>query len=460
MTFAGLLILVSGIGLMAIGSVPEISRRMRGMFHGWFMAILAGLVMALVEAPLFHGLPIWSPVVRNTFGWTAGQMSLAFALTRVEGGVMGPLEGFLIQKLGPRRMTFIGMTIAGLGFVLFSQIRELWQLYVAFILMGMGTSLGTWLPMMTMLNNWFVRRKAMAMSLAMEGFALGGVILPVALAWAIGGTDPNISERFGWRTSALFIGILIGAAGFPFALLLRDRPEDLGLKPDGDSSVPPALSPAQAIVTRAETQEEGFTWQEAVRTAAFWLISFGHATSSIIIVTIFVHLGLMLDDRGFSLQAISLIAALYTAVNVVFVPIGGYLTDKVPVRIVAFWFSALQGVAVVVLVLARNMEMLILFAVLLGIGFGGRTACTTAIRGVYFGRKAFATITGISMVPMNIMLFAAPIYAGFMRDATGNYNVSFLTVAAVCTFGACSFLMLGNPTGPPSRTARSPQAAD
>ena len=460
MTFAGLLILVSGIGLMAIGSVPEISRRMRGMFHGWFMAILAGLVMALVEAPLFHGLPIWSPVVRNAFGWTAGQMSLAFALTRVEGGIMGPVEGALIQKLGPRRMTFIGMTIAGVGFVLFSQIQELWQLYVAFVLMGMGASLGTWLPMMTMLNNWFVRRKAMAMSLAMEGFALGGVILPVALAWAIGGADPNISERFGWRTSALFIGILIAVAGIPLSLLLRNRPEDIGLNPDGDSPVLPAVSPAQTNVTRSEPEAEGYTWQEAVRTTAFWLISFGHATSSIIIITIFVHLGLMLDDRGFSLQTISVIAALYTALNVVFVPIGGYLADKLPIKFVAFWFSSLQAVAVVVLVLARNMEMLLLFAVLLGIGFGGRTAVTTAIRGVYFGRRAFATITGISMVPMNILLFAAPIYAGFMRDATGNYNVSFLTIAAVCAFGSCLFLMLGDPAQPPIRAARSPLAAD
>ena len=373
---------------------------------------------------------------------------------------MGPVEGFLIQKLGPRRMVFIGMTILGAGWICFSQIQELWHLYAAFVIISLGIGLGTWLPMMTVLNQWFVRRRTMAMSLAMEGFAVGGVILPLLLAWAIGGTDPNISVRYGWRASALFIGIASMAVAFPLSRLIRNSPEDLGLKPDGDSAVPPTASPGEDTVTRSEVEEEGYTWREAIRTTTFWLISFGHATSSIIIVTIFVHLGLMLDERGFSLQTISSVVAIYTAVNAVFIPVGGYLGDRIPIRIVAFWFSSLQSLAVVILVLARDTEMLLIFAVLLGVGFGGRTAITTAMRGAYFGRKAFAAITGISMVPMNILLFSAPVFAGFMRDATGNYDVSFLAIAAVCLIGSCLFLLLGDPANPPARAASSPQAAD
>ena len=460
MTFTGLFILASGVFLMALGSVPEVSRRTRGMFYGWFMAGLGAVTMALGETPLFHGLPIWSPVLRNTFGWSAGQISLALALTRAEGGLMGPVEGLLIQKLGPRRMVFIGMIIAGSGFVFFSQVRELWQFYASFIVISAGIGLGTWLPMMTVLNNWFVRRRTMAMSLAMEGFAIGGVILPLLLAWAIGGTDPNISERFGWRASALFIGMLIMAVAFPISRLVRNRPEDMGLRPDGDSPATPALSTSEANITRFDTEEAGYTWQEAIKTTTFWLMSFGHATSSIIIITVFVHLGLMLDDRGFSLQTISAVVAIYTAINAVFIPVGGYLGDKFALRVVAFWFSALQSLAVVVLVLAHSMEMLLLFALLLGVGFGGRTSVTTAMRGAYFGRKAFATIMGISMVPMNILLFIAPVFAGFMRDATGTYDVSFLTIGAVCLFGSFLFLMLGDPAKPPVRVARSPMTAD
>ena len=223
MTSTGLLILASGFFIMAVASVPEVNRRMRGMCYGWFMAGLGGLIMAVGTVPLWSGLPVWNPVLRNAFGWSAGQMSWAFSITQVEGGFLGPVEGALIDKLGPRRMVLIGLVIVGFGFVVFSQIRELWQLYVAFVLMSMGSSMGTWLPMMTMMNHWFIRHRGVAKSLVLEGFAVGRVILPPLLAWAIGGVDPNISERFGWRTCAFFFGILTIALAFPLSRLNQSQ---------------------------------------------------------------------------------------------------------------------------------------------------------------------------------------------------------------------------------------------
>jgi MFS family permease len=434
--------------------VREVSRpvtRVRGVFYGWWLVVVGALVMALGTVPLFQGLPVWSPVLRNAFGWSAAQMSWAFAVTRIEGGLLGPVEGLLIEKLGPRRMVFIGMTILGAGFLLFSRVQEIWHLYAAFFIMSLGAALGTWLPMMTVMNQWFIRRKTRAMSLVMEGFAIGGIFLPLLLAWAVGGTDPNISERYGWRTTAFGIGIMIMALAFPLSRLVRNRPEEMGLRPDGD---PPAPATAQSRPPRYAGDVEGFTWQEAIRTREFWLISFGHASSSIVIVSIMVHLGLLLDDRGFSLGTISALVATYTAVNAIFILVGGYLGDRIPIKLAAFGFSAFQSVALVVLVFAHNAPMLFLFAVLLGVGFGGRTPVTTAIRGVYFGRKAFAAITGISMVPMNILLFSAPLFVGYMRDITGEYDVAFLTIAVVCLLGSCLFLLLGEPRVPGPRTRR------
>ena len=122
----------------------------------------------------------------------------------------------------------------------------------------------------------------------------------------------------------------------------------------------------------------------------------GHACSSIVIVTITVHLGPMLDDRGFSLQTVGWVVGAYTGVAAIFTLIGGYVGDRLPIRLALFGFSAVQSGAVLVLMLADSQPMVYLFAVLMGIGFGGRNPLTTAIRGVYFGRKAFASITGIS----------------------------------------------------------------
>ena len=459
MTSTGLLILASGFLLMILASTPEVSRRMRGMFYGWFLAGLGALIMAMGTAPLYTGLAIWNPVLRNAFGWTPGQMSWAFAISELEGGFLGPVQGILVDKLGARRMVFIGLVILGFGFVLFSQIQELWHLYAAFFIMSLGATLGSWLPMTTVMNHWFIRHRTRAISLVMEGFALGGIILPLLLAWAIGGTDPNISERYGWRTSALFIGILTMAAAFPISRLVRNRPEDLGLQPDGDSLLSPVPSPVETGLTPSETEEEGYTWQEAIRTTSFWLISFGHGSSSMGFTAILVHLGLMLDDRGFSLQTISAVVAIYTAINAIFILVAGYLGDKLPIRHVAFGLSAIQSLAVAVLVMAHNVEMLFLFAVLLGVG-RGRSAVTTAMRGTYFGRKAFAAITGMSLLPMTILIFIAAPFAGYFRDATGSYDMPFMTIAAISFLGSCLFLLLGEPTKPPARTAKSPLPAD
>ena len=459
MTSAGLLILASGFLLMALASVPEVNRRVRGMFYGWFMAGLGALLMALCVVPLFGSLPVWNPVLRNAFGWTAGQISWAYAMTQAQGGFVGPVVGLIIDKAGPRRTVFIGLLILGSGFVLFSQMQELWHLYAVFLIMSLGASMSGWLPMMTVLNHWFIRRRAMAMAFAMEGFALGGVFVPLLLAWAIGGTDPAVSERYGWSNSALFIGILMVVASVPLSRLVRNRPEELGLEPDGDSPIPSTMSAAEAGVTQSTKEEEGYTWQEAIRTTSFWLISVGQALTSVVLITVVVHLGLLLDDRGFSLQTIGVVLAVYTAVSAIFILVGGYLGDRLPMSLVTFGFSILPGLALLVLVLAHSKEMLFLFAVLLGAGFGGRTPLMTAIMGLYFGRRAFAAIIGISLVPFSLLQFAAPVFAGLMRDATGTYDVSFLAIAAVSLFGSFLYLLLGEPARLPAQTAGSSQAA-
>ena len=380
-------------------------------------------------------------------------MSGAFAITQVQEGFLGPVAGFLTEKLGPRRMVLIGMVVLGLGFVLFSQIQELWQFYAAFCIMSLGSSLGTWLPVMTAMNHWFVRHKARAMSLAMEGFAVGGIIAPLLLAWAIGGIDPAESEHYGWRNTALFVGVLCLVLAVPISRLVRDKPEDLGLHPDGDADPADEAPQVDEGIAHLRGEAEGYTWQEAIKTTTFWCMSIGHAASATAIVTAFVHLGLALDDRGFSLGHISAVIALYTAVSAVFVLLGGYAGDRMPIRLTAFGFSALQSASLVVLALADSTWMLMLFAVMMGVGSGARMPVGFSVRGVYFGRKAYAAIMSISLVPMSILLFAAPVFAGFMRDLTGRYDVPFLAVAGFSFFGSCLFLLMGKPPTEFARTA-------
>ena len=414
----------------------------RGIFYGWALVGVAAFVMVIGTVPLFQGMTAWFVVLEREFAWSRTQLSIAFSLSRVEGSIMGPISGYLIDKLGSRRMVLIGLVIAGGGFVIMSRMTNIWHFYAAFVVMSMGVGLGTWMPMMTVLNNWFTRNRSTAMALAMEGFLVGGMVLVPLLAFLI---DPDVPGRPGWRNTALVIGLFLIAVAFPVTRLIRNAPEPYGQHPDGEmQSRPRQASSATATATTAG-DESDYTWQEAVKTKSFWLITMGHACSSIVIVTITVHLGPMLDDRGFSLQTVGWVVGAYTGVAAVFTLIGGYAGDRLPIRLALFGFSAVQSAAVLVLMLADSQPMAYLFAVLMGIGFGGRNPLTTAIRGVYFGRKAFASITGMSMIPMNVLLLAAPLFAGIMFDATQSYAVPMGVIAVVSLAGSALFLLLGTP---------------
>ena len=417
-------------------------RPSQGIFYGWWLTGVAAFVMIIGTVPIFQGMTAWFVVLEREFGWSRAQLSLAFSLTRAEGTIMGPLAGYLVDKVGPRRMVLSGLPVMGIGFILFSQVNNLWQFYGAFVLASMGAGFGTWLPMMTVLNHWFQKRRSMAMSLAMEGFALGGVLLMPALAWAI---DPDEPDRLGWRLTAAGIGVVLIILAWPVSRLIRNRPEEYGLRPDGR----PENQPERGERVGSGQGEGGivdFTWQEALRTRPFWLITIGHSATSIVIVTLTVHLGPMLTDLGYSLQMVAWVVSTYTGVGAVFTLVGGYIGDRVPMHLALFGFSVIQSVAVVILLSADTLPMMLLFAVVLGIGFGGRTPMTTAIRGVYFGRRAFASITGISMIPMNIMLLVFPLFAGIMFDAVGSYQIPFSVLAIVSFFGAAMFLLLGKPS--------------
>jgi len=239
-------------------------RRVRGVYYGWWLTGVAAFIMVIGTVPIFQGMPAWFVVLEREFRWSRSELSLAFALTRVEGTIMGPVSGYLVDKLGSRRMVLIGLPILGIGFLLFGRVENLWQFYGAFVVMSMGAGVGTWLPMMTVLNDWFQERRSMAMSLAMEGFAVGGILLVPALAWAI---DPEQPDSFGWRATATGIGVVIIILAYPISRLVRNKPEDYGQHPDGRQESPAAADVSGSSIPGEE--EAGYTWQEALRTKSF-----------------------------------------------------------------------------------------------------------------------------------------------------------------------------------------------
>ena len=459
MTLSGLLIVAVGIGLMTLAIAPEIGRRMRGgIFYGWWLVAISGFVMVIGSVPLFHAMSLWAVALEHQFGWSRTQLGLALTLTRVEGGIMGPVEGYLTDKVGTRRMVMIGMVIMGVGFLIFGRVNSLWMFYLAYLVMSAGMGLGSWVPMMTLLNHWFAKRRAIAISWANVGSRLGALLLVPAIAWAI---EPG-EGPLGWSVTASLFGIFAIVIAFPITRLIRNRPQEYGMGPDGDRLV---LDKEAASLSRSSPGEGGepsaeFTASQALRTPAFWLISFGHGFTSMIIIAIMAHLGLLLQDQGFPLQTTGWIVAVYTAVAMVFQVVGGYVGDRISKRLALFIFTSIQAGAVVILTVASTLPVFYLFAILFGIGFGGRNPLTIAVRGEYFGRASFGKILGLSTVPMNVLLLIASPLAGYMRDVQGTYTNAFLILAALNFLGGVLFLFAKRPKLPATqgRTPVSPRA--
>ena len=415
------------------------------VFYGWWLVGVSGLVMTLATVPLYHAMAIWAVALESSFGWSRTQIGFALTFTRIEGGFMGPLEGYLTDKLGPRRMILIGLLILSVGFLIFWQVNSLWTFYLAFIVMALGQGLGSWLPLMTALNNWFVRNRSKAMGFSNMGSRIGALILVPAIAWSI---DPE-HDRLGWELTALILGIVTLILAIPLSKAIRDRPQDYGQGTDGDQvteGLSDSLNGSLSSYSNNPTAVVDLTAKQAVMTPAFWLISFGHGFTSMVILAIMAHLGLLLMDKGFDIQTTGWVVTVYTAVAMAFQLVGGYLGDIAPKNRILFFFTTLQAVGVLVLTYADSLRTIYLFAVLFGAGFGGRNPLTTSIRGEYFGRASFGKILGLSTVPMNVLLLFASPFAGYIKDVQGSYGNAFLILALLNFIGGICFLLAKRPS--------------
>ena len=420
----------------------KVSKRVHGVFYGWWLTGVVLLVLTLTSLVVFQGLGIFLVALERQFGWSRAALSGAFSLGRAQGALMGPIEGFLIDRFGPRRMVLIGYTVMGIGFILFSFVQELWQFYGAFFVITMGAGLGSWLPMISAVNNWFLRRRALAMSIAMSGTHIGGFLVP-AMALGI--------DSHGFEKVTLGIGIILIAIALPVSRFMRGSPEEYGLLPDGDSAE--SRSTHSKASPASSTPEADFTVRQALRTRAFWCIATAHIASAVPLVTIAIHLVPKLTDPpGLSLSMAGVVVATFTATALPAQFLAGYLGDRLPKPRLISGFLVLQGVSLVMIATTDAIHWAFIFAALFGIAFGGRLPLLFSIRGDYFGRKAFATITGISQFPSNLLMIVAPLFAGYMFDKTQSYFVPFITIAGISFLGSVLILLAKKP-----RLAQTPE---
>lgn len=434
------------------------------IFYGWKMVGAALGLQFLQAALLHHAFGAYVATFEREFGWSKTALSAGAALQSIEAAVLGPALGWIVDRFGAQHMIRAGILVFGAGFLLLASIDSLTGFYAAVFTIAIGSSLCGYFPLTVAVVQWFEKKRARALSTMSLGLALGGVFVP-AVAWTM--------QTFGWRTTALASAVLSVAIGWPLAKVFRRRPEDVGETIDGlpAPSHPPhaALAPTDRSSADAapaahagrgsKAQPSGsgpapaaaavpreFTAREAMRTAAFWLLTVGHGFALLVVSAVNVHaIAHMNVGLGYSLAQASLFVTMMTVAQAGGVMLGWAIGDRFDKRWISAACMLMHAGGLLMLTYAAGPAWLVGFALLHGVAWGLRGPFMQALRADYFGRRSIGMILGISAIFIAIGQVAGPMVAGGMADLTGDYRTGFTLLALLAGSGSLAFLLARRP---------------
>lgn len=397
--------------------------------------------MVISSGPTFQASSVLFKAAEDEFGWSRAASTGVASFGRFGGAMLGPVEGWLTDTFGAARMILLGFTIGGLGLIFLGQVESILTYYVAFFILSLGFSTGGFTPSMAAVNAWMPHRRATAMSMVIAGSSAGGLLVP-AILWGI--------QEHGWRDTVTVIGIVTLVAGPVLAKIMAKRLPD------------PAVM--NRLVRRATRKRRpagqagglghDFTPGEALRTRAFWGISITHTLTNFSVGALSAHLFFQLtagNGVGLSDQAAGSIVVLQTVIAFTAQLTGGVVGDRVDKRFAVSVLVLIQAAGLAVLAVAGNYPMALLFALLWGIGFGGRTPMLHAMRGDYFGRKHFGTILGMSAFPMAMGMTFSPVVVGWIFDRQQTYETVLFVLAGAAVLASVTVLLATKPEPPQSR---------
>lgn len=425
-------------------SISQLPLKGRGPFYGWIIVGI-GFITQFFQGIANQGYGSYFPFLQRQFGWSSAMLAAPRSVTQVNNSVLGPVEGFLVDKFGPRFMATIGVFVMGLGLILFGLTNSLWMYFLANVVIAAGTGFQGLLVMSVAINNWFRRKRTIAQAIMLLGFSTAGLIGVPAIGL--------VQTSAGWQTSAIASGVFIWVIGLPCAQLLRTKPEPYGLVPDGA----PAISGVASNARRHEGAEYDFTLRQAIHTRSFWLLAMSWAVGNMAmgVAQMFLYLHLEDGEASLSHAAVLTVWSVASFSNIPFRLIGGFLGDRLPKNVLLGGATMLMAASVYVLAIATSLEMAFAFAVIYGIGWGVRTPVMNALQADYFGRRSLGKIVGWLQSLSLPLTIAAPIVVGHVADVQGTYRMAFIVTSFISLIGGTMLFLATAPKAPVAKHTSS-----
>jgi len=385
-------------------------------YYGWRVVLAACLgVMAGFGSLFVYTFSVFVKPLATEFGWGRETISNGFAVAAMTLGLVSPGLGRLIDRVGPRKVILVCMTVYACAVGSLGLLHGLLQFYATCFVLGLVGNGAAHLAYSRSISTWFRLRLGTALAFVMVGAGMGAMVLPVIAQ--------GIITRYGWRVTYVSLGVLALLLGLPLSWrYIRERP---------------VVRNATAAVEHA-----GVSWQQGLRSAPFWIITAILLVSSMSMNGAITHLSALLTDREISARDAALCASALGGSSLLGRIVVGSLLDRFFGAYVAFAVNLTTALGVLLLGRANSFAAGCVAAALIGIGAGGEAATTPYLLMRYFGLRGFSTLYGVTWTFYAMAGALGPILLGRAFDATGSYASLLAVLAVALGLAAVSNLLL------------------
>jgi len=388
-------------------------------FYGWVIVASVFIINAIIMGTSFS-FGVFFKSIEEQFELNRATTSAIFSLYLVLGCICAFAGGWFIDKYGPKITLFLLGLFTGLSFVLSGQVNAAWQLFLTYsLLLALGAG-AIWVVTMPPVMNWFVRKRGLAVGIAMSGGGIGQAIIAPFATFLI--------AEINWRMAFTILGGITLLLVLPLSQLFKRDPAEIGVFPDGvklSETMVSAEESAESETLNNNLQGMGLSLSQAFRTRSFWLITFYHVLLGICMMMIATHVIPYATDIGFSAVAASLIISLMGGAHFVGSVLAGIISDRIGRKKTVVACAVLLAVTVFSLIWARELWMLYLFALIYGFVGGGIATSGTVLIGDTMGMFNAGKILGALEIGWGIGAALGPIIGGYIFDVTGSYILAF-----------------------------------